>query len=195
MYDYIKGTLKRTSPISVTVEASGIGYLVHIPASLFGNLPSLGSEVLLYVTLVVREDSHTLYGFLSLEERNLFEKVTAVSGIGPKIGMSLIGHLTIEKLQSAIHQNDIEAITCVPGIGKKIAQRLIMELQDKFAKLPAQFAIKTNSKTEKIVDAMNALIHLGYNQQIAQKAIKKTLDSHPESIDLPTLITQSLKNI
>lgn len=202
MYDYIKGILVHASPISVTLETSGIGYKIFIPTTLYGTLPQIGSELHLYTTFVVRDISQTLYGFLSIEERALFEEVITVSGIGPKIGLSVIGHLSSAKLQHAIQTNDIQAISKVPGIGKKTAQRLIIDLRDRFGDvgtghLPSEFSIqiKSTPEAQKIGDAMNALINLGYNQQTAQKAIKKSLDQSGESIDLPTLITNSLKNV
>lgn len=202
MFAYIKGELTHTSPISVIVETIGIGYLIYIPANVFGKLPQIGQPILLHTSYVVRELSQTLYGFLSVTERDCFEELMGVTGIGPKIALSVIGHLSLHDLQRAIQSHDITAITKVPGIGKKTAERLIIELRDKLSHLLPKIdhADRTISspidpKAQKICDAMGALINLGYNQMTAQKAIKKSLKDLPEEVDLATLITISLKNV
>lgn len=202
MITYIKGTLIHSAPSFAIIETQGIGYKILIPASLYPKLPKHGSEVKLHTSFVIRENSQTLYGFISEEEREMFENFTTVTGIGPKIALSLIGHLTIDEVHIAVMNHDIPAISRVPGIGKKTAERLIIEMRDKFAKysrasLPSDFAIKigSDSQAQKVVDAMNALINLGYNQATAQKAVKKSLHNNLETIDLPTLITEALRNV
>lgn len=201
MYAYIKGKLSYTSPTYLIVETNGIGYQIHVPATLYGHLPSLDSNILLYTSFIVREQSQTLYGFLSADERDLFEQLLNISGIGPKTSLSLIGHLPAQALCTAIAANDTSSICKVPGIGKKTAERLIIEMRDKISTLsgihPSNFAInlKSNPKEQAIRDAMSALINLGYNQVVAQKAIKKTLDQLPDSEDLGQLITVSLQHI
>jgi len=202
MFEFIKGTLVQASPISTTIDVGGIGYKVLVPASAFSKLPAAGNPTQLFTSLVVREMSQTLYGFLSPDERDVFEILLGVSGIGPKIALSLIGHLSIGDLQKAIQNHDSTLISKVPGIGKKTAERLIIELRDKFASLssmtsPSDFAINMpmDPRSQAIQDAMNALINLGYNQMSAQKAIKLTLKELPEEVDLATLITETLKVI
>jgi Holliday junction DNA helicase RuvA len=201
MYAYIKGKLSYTSPTYVIVEANGIGYQVHVPASLYGHLPSLDANILLYTSFIVREQSQALYGFLSANERDLFEQLLNISGIGPKTSLSLIGHLPAQALCQAIAANDSASICKVPGIGKKTAERLIIEMRDKISELsgihPSDFAIqlKGDPREQAIRDAMSALINLGYNQVTAQKAIKKTLGEMPDTIDLAQLITTSLQHI
>ena len=202
MISFVKGKLIHATPAYAVVETGGIGYKIHIPTSVYTSLPKIGSEVFLYTTLVVRELSHTLYGFLSEDERDFFEELTAVSGIGPKLALSLIGHLPMDEMHLAIGNNDIPAISRVPGIGKKTAQRLIIEMRDRVAKsnkyhLPSDFAIEVQSdpRAQNISDALNALINLGYTQVTAQKAIKKSLANFPEAIELSTLITDALKNV
>lgn len=202
MFAFIKGELVQATPLSVIVETTGIGYRLYIPASVFPKLPQIGNQILLHTSYVVRELSHTLYGFLLANERDLFEELMGVTGIGPKIALSVIGHLSAHDLQRAISSHDIAAISKVPGIGKKTAERLIIELRDKLTNLlpptdptDRALAIPTDPKAQKICDAMSALINLGYNQMTAQKAIKKTLNDFPEEIDLATLITSSLKNV
>jgi Holliday junction DNA helicase RuvA len=202
MIHFIRGILVQSTPGIAVVEAGGIGYKVLIPASTYPRLPQVGEEILLHTSLVVREISQTLYGFSHPDERDLFEELTTVSGVGPKIALSLIGHLSVADMHSAIGAQDITMISKVPGIGKKTAQRLIIELRDRLQKsskapLPSDFAIQmdTDPRGQKVADAMSALINLGYNQSAAQKALKKSLANLPETIDLPELITDALKNV
>jgi len=200
MYAYIKGELTQMAPAYAVVENNGIGYLIQIPANVFAKLPQLHQQVLLHTSYIVRELSHTLYGFLSAQERDLFEILMNVSGIGPKLALSIIGHLALPDLQRAISNADIPTLCRVPGIGKKTAERMIIELRDKLSDVCPKdisgMAIQINDpNTQKIRDAMNALVNLGYNQMTAQKAIKKTIKDMSEDVDLPTLITTSLKNV
>ncbi len=203
MYHYVKGQLTASTPSAVTVETGGIGYKISIPVSLYSHLPPIGSDILLHTSFVIRDNSQSLYGFLSAIERDLFEEIiNVVTGFGPKIALNLIGHLPTEQLYAAIQHNEIDAICKVPGIGKKTAQRLIIEMKDKIPKMlgghvPSEFAINVglSPKSQMISDAMNALINLGYNSATAQKAVQKTLKEADDAIDLPSLITTSLKNV
>ena len=198
MYSYIKGKLVSQILGSALVETGGIGYKIFLPASAYGKLLQNGKDVLFYVSFVIRENFQALYGFLRAEERDLFEELTTVSGIGPKIALSLIGHMTLEDFYSAIGNGDIQAISKVPGIGKKIAERLILEMRDKLSKTPKSLSsefVESNPHAQKISDAINALMNLGYNQATAHKAINKSLKSLPDAADLPILITEALKNV
>lgn len=199
MYAYIKGELTLALPTEVIVETNGIGYKIFIPTSAFSKLPQINKQTLLHTSYVVREQSQALYGFLSVAERDLFEILLGVSGIGPKLALSLIGHMTLNDLYQAVHEQQAAKLCKVPGIGKKTAERLLIELRDKLPESAGiselALPIPPDPKVQKIRDAMNALIHLGYNQNIAQKAIRQTLEDHPEEIDLASLITLSLKNV
>jgi len=201
MFAYIKGKLTAATPLCVIVETAGVGYRIYIPASLLASLPPTGSEIMLHTSYIVREQSQTLYGFLSDNERDFFETLLGVSGIGPKLALSLIGHMAVHDLYKAISDGNLAAISKVPGIGKKMSERLVMEMRDKLPGLanacPSDFAVQgiSDPRSQKISDAMSALINLGYNQSTAQKAIKNTLKDQPESIDLAELITLALKNI
>lgn len=201
MIAQIHGKLIRATLGYVIIEAAGVGYKVSIPASVYPQLPVLESVLLIHTSFVIREQSQTLFGFLSEEERDLFEELINISGVGPKTGLSLIGHLSRNKMCEAVMNNDISALSKVPGIGKKTAERLILELKDRFAKtakswgVAADFSIPLDPQTQKISDAMNALINLGYTQAVAEKAVKKTLKACPETIDLAVLITESLNHV
>lgn len=197
MYSFIRGELKESHPTHAVIEANGVGYKILIPLNVFSELPQVGLECLLHVSYVVREFSHALYGFTLAFERDLFETLQNVTGIGPKMALSLIGHLGKEALATAVHGENISALCKVPGIGKKTAERLVIELRDKVAYVPAEFAVKgpKDPKKELIKDAMNALVNLGYNHVTAQKALKKTFQDKPEESDLASLITHALKNV
>ncbi len=200
MFAYIKGALAESKTTYVVVEAGGIGYKIFIPVSAFGRLSHVGSEVVLYTSFVVREQAQTLYGFSFVQERDFFEALLGVTGIGPKIALALLGHLSLMELQRAISQDDIAALCRVPGIGKKGAERLIIEMRDKVScagLFPGDLAVHSLSdpQAQSVNDAMSALINLGYNQMTAQKAIKKTLKDIPEGIDVAELISYALKHV
>lgn len=135
MFAYIKGVLAQAAQAFVVIEAGGIGYKIFIPASAFSRLSHLGSEMTLQTSFIVREQAQTLYGFITANERDFFEALMGVTGIGPKIALALIGHMPLYELQQAIGQGDIATLCRVPGIGKKGAERLIIEMRDKVATL------------------------------------------------------------
>lgn len=198
MFEYIKGKLTEASLLKVTVEANGIGYGLLIPLSNYAKLPSLGQEILLYCSLVIREDSHRLFGFLTQREKELFGTLTEVSGIGPKTALALIGHMDISDLQAAISRSDIALLSKIPGIGKKTAERLIVELRDKvknFTELSTTSSDSGASGRPRLVsDAVSALINLGYNPMHADKAVKNALTHAADEPDLATLITSALRH-
>lgn len=200
MFAYIKGTLVSASPSHAIIDVNGIGYAIAIPCRVLSELPAPGEIVQLYTTFVVRELSHALYGFLTSPERDLFEVLTDVSGVGPKLALSLIGHLTFTELQTAVACQDLPTLCRVPGVGKKTAERLIVELKDKLPCLVSSTAVSfaipvSHSQPRFVQDAMLALINLGYNQGVAQKAILHSLKELPENGDLALLITTALKNV
>lgn len=200
MYEYIKGTLIEAAISKIVIEAQGIGYSLLIPFNNFSKLPVIGSTVIFYVSFVVREDSQRLYGFLSRHERDLFENLLEVSGIGPKTSLCLVGHMEIRDLQAAISQGNTHLICKIPGIGKKTAERLIVEMKDKMKKSMDKSIVSHPlqiSEEEKgsVVDAISALIHLGYNSAQAQKAIKTALNKIDGEPELAQLITAALRYI
>lgn len=200
MYAYIKGILAQANPTAVIIEAGGIGYKIFIPISAMNQLPQVGETIILHLSFIVREQAQTLYGFPSMQERDFFESLMGVTGIGPKIALALIGHMPLGELQKAIAQQDIPTICRVPGIGKKGAERLIIEMRDKISNIemgPQNYAVTNASdpRTQCVNDAMSALINLGYTNSTAQTAIKKSLKSLPESIDVASLISLALKHV
>lgn len=200
MFAYVKGTLVHATPNNVVIETTGIGYKIFIPASAFGPLPQIGESITLHTSFVVRELAQTLYGFHSPQERDFFDALMGVTGVGPKIALALIGHMPLRDLQHAIANEDTTTICRVPGIGKKGAERLIIEMRDKvgaalFASGGIDMHAVLDRSTQHVNDAMSALINLGYTHSTAQKAMKKTLKEAPESADAALLISTALKHV
>jgi Holliday junction DNA helicase RuvA len=195
MYEYIKGTLTALCPEYATVENAFIGYKIYIPINLYTNELKIGSEVLLYLSHIVREDSERLFGFSTKESRNFFEKLCSISGIGAKTALSLIGHMENRQLQVAIQTGNIKLLTHIPGIGKKTAERIVVELGDQIAKWTFTQKSSKEGPTELFSDAFTALLNLGYNQPQAQKAVQKALDESETEFTLSRLITTALRHI
>lgn len=194
MYEFIRGTLVQATPMAAVVDVGGVGYKILIPASAYSETGSLGEEITLFVSLVTRDTGTFLCGFPTQAERDLFDTITNISGIGPKTALSIIGHLPLEELHIAVANHDVKAISRVPGIGKKTAERLIIEMRDRsFGVLPASLEIKGSPQKQQINDAMRALINLGYNQVVAQSALKEATKELPDDAELSELITVSLR--
>ena len=131
MFEYIFGILKEKQPQKAVIDTQGIGYKILIPLNTYTKLPNIDSPTTLYISHIVREDSQTLYGFFEKKDRDLFETLLQVSGIGPKTGIGIIGHMDSEQLQQAIASSNISVLSKLPGIGKKTAERLVLEMKDK----------------------------------------------------------------
>lgn len=190
MYEYLKGKLAEMTPGKITLEVNGIGFGLLIPLNSYSKLPQLGNEVIIYTALIIREDAHTLFGFLFKNERDLFYKLNEVSGIGPKTALALVGHVEAADLQLAISQANISLLCKIPGIGKKTAERLVVDLRDVFKKQPL---LEQKSVIPVASDAIGALTNLGYHPLQAQKAVQNVMKNAKDDIDLGTLITQALK--
>lgn len=195
MYESIKGQLIDKSPLKAVVETGGIGYRLTIPLSTYTRLPALDKPIQLFLSQVVREDSNTLYAFLLKEERDLFELLITLSGIGPKTGLAIIGHMELGAFERAIHSSDVRLLSKIPGIGKKTAERLVIEMRDKFRGGQKDRPIALSGADGLIGDAMNALLHLGYNPIDAQKAVQSVLEEKKDEKDLGKIITAALQKI
>lgn len=197
MYAYIKGPLIEANPGSVIIEAQGIGFSLLIPLSLFGKLPPLGTILQLYTSHIVREDSETLYGFLTRDDKKFFEDLVAISGIGPKTALNLVGHMPLADLHAAIQGNQVQKICKIPGIGKKTAERLIVELRDTLKKKFATMALPASeiAASSLIDDATSALIHLGYNPALVEKTLQAIVKQEKAPLELSALITAALRTI
>lgn len=197
MYESITGTLKEKDLLRAIVEAGGIAYRLFIPLSTYTRLPFGEAKVHLYLTHVVREDTESLYAFDVKEDRNLFEMLLNVSGIGPKTALAIVGHMENGAFQRAVHTSDVRLLSKLPGIGKKTAERLVIEMRDKFkgpvktGGLQASSLAGASNSLES--DAVSALINLGYNPLEAQRAVASI--NQTDEMDLGRLITAALQKI
>lgn len=194
----LHGILKMKTPTEVLLDVNGVGYAVNIPLSTYEKLGAVGMPVVLLTHLHVREDAMQLFGFITEEERRLFKLLISVSGIGPKIAQSILSGMNVEELKSHIVGGNIEALTAIPGIGRKTSERLIVELRDKIKSIipEVEYASTNNTATARTrIEALNALISLGYNQQVAEKAIRMALrGAENVSLSLEELIKQALRH-
>jgi holliday junction DNA helicase RuvA len=171
MIAHLRGKLLAKHPNQAIVETGGVGYDVTISVPTFSELPGIGSEVALHIHTHVREDMIALYGFLRPSEKTLFEKLITVSGIGPKLAITILSGMAADEMVNAIRGNDIARLTRIPGIGKKTAERMVLELRDKLAveKIGEIATAPTMSPVE--ADVLSALINLGYQRATAEKAL------------------------
>ncbi|MCC7155693.1 MAG: Holliday junction branch migration protein RuvA [Bryobacterales bacterium] len=181
MIAHLKGTLLEKHPNQAIVEAAGVGYDVTIPVSTYSGLPETGAEVRLRIHTHVREDSLALFGFATSEEKTLFEKLISVSGIGPKLAVTVLSGLPAASLVQIIRGGDVQQLVRIPGIGKKTAERIILELRDKLDLLPSGAAAPgvappmPRSAVEE--DVLSALVNLGCQRPAAEAALRKALAS------------------
>jgi len=170
MIAHLRGKLLAKRPNQAIVETGGVGYDVTISVPTFSDLPAAGSEVALHIYTHVREDVIALYGFFRAPEKALFEKLITVSGIGPKLAITILSGMAADEMMGAIRQNDLARLTRIPGIGKKTAERMVLELRDK---LPAQSeeAVAMPARNVMEEDVLSALTNLGYQRAVAEKAV------------------------
>jgi holliday junction DNA helicase RuvA len=171
MIAHLRGRLLAKHPNQVIVETGGVGYDLTISVPTFSGLPAVGNEVALHVHTHVRQDVMALYGFLLAAEKLLFEKLITVSGIGPKLAVTILSGMVAEEMTEAIRGNDIARLTRIPGIGRKTAERMVLELRDKLGETTtvAVPAGPAPSATEQ--DVLSALVNLGYQRPAAEKAL------------------------
>ncbi len=197
MFEFIRGKIVQSIPSKAVVDVGGVGYGLVISLKTFHQLPNIGAEVFFYVAPVIREDGHYLYGFLTIDDKKLFEQLISISGVGPKTAIGILGHVDIGDFQMAVVQGNAALLSKVPGIGKKTAERLIIELKDKFNNISISGASPPSGMQGNSVaaDAISALINLGYHPLDAQKAIKKVLSIHEKEHTLSELISGALRSI
>lgn len=195
MFEYISGTLADASPHQITIDVNGLGYRVFISITTFEKLPHAGTKVKIFTSTVYREDSQKIYGFLTIEERDFFDTLNEISGIGPRLSTAILGHMSLSDLHLAVDHANTKAICKIPGVGKKMAERLVLELRDKFKKTDKHSLDQPLSQAKGTVgDAISALINLGYSPIDAQRAVKNALPKEGEEPPLPTLISLALKS-
>ncbi|HET6890928.1 MAG TPA: Holliday junction branch migration protein RuvA [Pyrinomonadaceae bacterium] len=204
MIAHLSGTLLSKQPTSVILDVAGVGYEVNIPVSTYYELEEVGTNVQLRIYTHVREDALQLYGFKTARERELFLRLVSVSGIGPKLGITLLSGMSADEMIASIRTNNLARLTLIPGIGRKTAERLVMELRDKIASLsspeleealgaPKEAAAKP---TEDAIhsDALSALLNLGYQRSAAEKAVNSAL-SEGGDVSVESVLRRSLRKL
>jgi holliday junction DNA helicase RuvA len=191
MYDFISGRVAQVSPTSVVIDNQGIGYIIHISLNTFEQIKNT-QDVKLFVHLAVREDSHTLFGFSSIQERELFLKLLSVNGIGAATARMILSALSVEDATNAILSNNVGLLKSVKGIGPKAAQRIIVELQDKLN--PIDMTITSGKVSrDSLSEASEALVALGYTRPNIQKVLLQLCKNSQESYSTEILIKKSLQ--
>src|ERR1700719_1242574 len=175
MIAHLRVKLLAKHPNQAIVETGGVGYDVTISVPTFSDLPGIGGEVALHVHTHVREDTIALYGFLLASEKRLFEKLITVSGIGPKLAITILSGMAADEMVNAIRSNDIARLTRIPGIGKKTAERMVLELRDKLPETVGTSTLSVPALNPVEEDVMSALVNLGYQRAAAEKALASVM--------------------
>ena len=196
MIAHLRGKLLTKLANHVIIEAGGVGYEVFIPVSTFYELGDTGTDISLHIHTHVREDAFLLYGFRTRAEKSLFEKLIGVSGVGPKLAVSILSGVEIQELIPAIQRGDVARLVHIPGVGRKTAERLILELKDKLAAL----ALEKTGRPEAVApsqgsvedDVLSALTNLGYARPAAESALREARGESPDG-DFEQLLRNSLR--
>ncbi|GJK47824.1 Holliday junction ATP-dependent DNA helicase RuvA [Serratia marcescens] len=201
MIGRLRGNILEKQPPLVLLEANGVGYEVHMPMTCFYELPELGQEAIVFTHFVVREDAQLLYGFNDKQERALFRELIKVNGVGPKLALAILSGMSAQQFVSAVEREEITALVKLPGVGKKTAERLVVEMKDRFKGLNGDLfnsssEISLPSATDKApdvdaeVEAVSALVALGYKPQEASRMVSKIAKP---GADCETLIRDALR--
>ena len=203
MIAHLSGTLLSKQATSVILDVAGVGYEVSIPLSTFYELEDPGSSVQLRIYTHVREDALQLYGFKTARERELFLRLISVSGIGPKLGITLLSGMSADEMITSIRNNNLAKLTLIPGVGRKTAERLVMELRDKVASLAAGVDEDLGAKSDTAAvptedsmraDALSALLNLGYQRNAAEKAVTASVSEDGE-VSVESILRSSLRKL
>ena len=196
MIGRLSGVVLEKRPDRALVDASGVGYELHVPLGTFAALPAVGERASLHVHTHVREDAILLFGFATAGEKALFERLITVSGIGPKLALTVLSGLPLPELVGAIAAQDVKRLSSIPGVGRKLAERLGVELKERVADLfpagSAAAASTASAATSLLEDAVGALLNLGYRKPQAEAAVKAAADAGPAP-DLPALLSAALR--
>ena len=202
MIEWLKGIILRKEPTYVLLNVNGVGYGITIPLSTYEQLGGAGDEKELNIELVLRENDLRLFGFHSLEEKKFFQKITNVSGIGPRTAIAMLSTYAAIDLMQIINTGNVKALTKIPGIGKKTAERILFELQEKFeleenirAKSRSHLQTSATGKPNIIEDTVLALMTLGYRQKDVENAIYSTLEKIGKINSVEVLLKETLKEM
>jgi Holliday junction DNA helicase RuvA len=198
MINFLHGKMVESSPTHVTVDVNGVGYEALIPLSSFDKLPAPGGEVKLLTHLAIRDDAHVLYGFMTMQEREMFRLlINTVSGIGPKIALNVLSGMNVTALRGAVANGDVKALSQISGVGKKTAERIIIELRDKIGAAGAWEALSAqralSPSDQKLNDAVLALLALGFKQIEAHDAVRGMAAALGEKATVEDLVRACLK--
>lgn len=195
----IVGTLIYKSFDHVIIDAHGIGYRIFVPLTTFYELPEAGQSVTLNIHTHVKQDAISLFGFYSSEEKEIFQLMIAVTGIGPRLAMNILSGISADELIRAVSQGNLSRLVSIPGVGKKMGERMILELKDKVMPISAQEMISTevseDMKQHEVVkeDALSALVNLGYKKGMAKEVLEKVVNETTETITIDVVLKESLK--
>ena len=183
MIALLRGTLLEKSPSRLIVDVSGVGYEILVPLSTFYAIGDAGAKVTLRTHTHVREDVIALYGFITKVEQDLFERLIAINGVGPKLALAVLSGIEPAELIRAVRLQDVARLTAIPGVGKKTAERIGLELKDRLPALlqvigPAPAGAAPEDHVRE--DLLSALINLGYHRSVAEKAVEDVLQAHPD---------------
>ena len=197
MIAYLEGKLIEKSPTHLILEINGVGYSVNIPVSTYSNLGEAGKMVKVLTYQHVREDELKLYGFSTKPEKELFELLISVNGVGPRMALSILSCISVQEFQRSILQEDLDVLTAISGVGKKKAQRLIVELKEKLGKI--DLGVKKDLEEKEAVcvpaldEAVLALVSLGYTKPDAKKALERAVENIDKALPVEELIKRALK--
>ena len=190
----ITGRLRRKATDYLIIDVAGVGYQVQVPLSTYYGIPDDGEEVSLLIHTLLREDSLSLFGFLTQEEKDMFLLLMGVSGIGPKLALAILSSLPVADLSRAIQSADDSTLRAIPGIGKKTAARMVLELKDKIALTTPMIAAPSSTSavlSDDCEDVISALVNLGYKKPQAEEAVRKVRDGRP-GLTIEELIREAL---
>ena len=192
MYEYLKGKLTEKSPTEAVIDCNGVAYFVNISLQTFSQIKD-SEDVKLFMHLVVKEDSHTLFGFAQKAERSIFRSLISVSGVGANTARVILSSMSADEIYNAIITEDVITLTSIKGIGKKTAQRIILDLKDKVAKQDANTELFSSSHNTNKEEALSALLMLGFANKAAEIALSKVIKTDGFDLNVEDLVRLALK--
>jgi Holliday junction DNA helicase RuvA len=198
MIAYLSGTLLSKHPNQLIIDVNGVGYEVTIPLSTFYETGEVGGPIQLHIYTHVREDAIALFGFKSVQEKSVFEQLISVSGIGPRLGITILSGMPFEQLVPTIRQANLAKLTSIPGVGKKTAERLVVDLRDKLVRFeispPASVTV-ASPISQAQEDVLSVLLNLGYSKNVAENAIRKSVSAEIADQSFENLLKSALQHV
>lgn len=192
MISYLKGNIIQKFPHQITLDVGGVGYCVLIPLSTYFKLGEVNEPAELFIHTHLTDNSLSLYGFSTNEERDIFMKLISISGIGPKISLNILSGIETSDLEEAIKRNDVTRLTLIPGIGKKTALRIVLELQEKMEKKEKLLATPASQEKE---DIISALMNLGFRRKEVERVVDETIKTYNIEAGFEKLLRESLRKL